>query len=145
MSPATRIDPYLSGNFLVNIEGVTTSAFSEALGLDAAIDVVDYRTGDQKENSAQKLPGLNRYADVTLKRGLTQDLSLWNWINSVLQGTVLRTTVVITLLDQSDNPVLSWKLTNAWPCRWTGPALVANSSEVAFESLEICHEGLEIL
>jgi phage tail-like protein len=144
MSPATRIDPYLSGNFLVNIEGVTTSAFSEALGLDAAIDVVDYRTGDQKENSAQKLPGLNRYADVTLKRGLTQDLSLWNWINSVLQGTVLRTTVVITLLDQSDNPVLSWKLTNAWPCRWTGPALVANSSEVAFESLEICHEGLEL-
>jgi len=86
MSPATRIDPYLSGNFLVNIEGVTTSAFSEALGLDAAIDVVDYRTGDQKENSAQKLPGLNRYADVTLKRGLTQDLSLWNWINSVLPG-----------------------------------------------------------
>ncbi|MGO9336163.1 MAG: phage tail protein [Terracidiphilus sp.] len=145
MSPATRIDPYLAGNFLVKIEGLTATAFSEVLGLEAAIDVVDYRTGDLKENTPQKLPGLNRYPNVTLKRGLTGDLSLWNWIESALQGTLVRTGVTITLLDQSDNPVLTWQLKNAWPCRWTGPSLIANSSEVAIETLEICHEGLELV
>lgn len=145
MSPATRIDPYQVGNFLVTIEGVTATAFSEVLGLEAAIEVVDYRTGDLKQNTAQKLPGLNRYGNVTLKRGLTADLSLWNWINSGLQGTLVRTSVAITLLDHLENPVLMWKLKNAWPCNWSGPSLVANSSEVAVETLEICHEGLELV
>jgi phage tail-like protein len=93
----------------------------------------------------QKLPGLNRYTNVTLKRGLTADLSLWNWIKSALQGTVVRASVAIILLDQSDNPVLTWQLKNAWPCRWSGPSLVAGSSEVAIETLEICHEGLELV
>ena len=145
MSPATRTDPFQAGNFLVNIEGIPASSFSEVSGLEAVIEVIDYRPGDFKQNSAQKLPGLNRYSNVTLKRGLTQDLSLWNWINSALTGTVLRTSVAITLLDQAENPVWVWKLKNAWPCRWSGPVLAADCSEVAIETLEICHEGLESL
>jgi len=145
MSPTTRTDPFQAGNFLVNIEGIQASSFSEVSGLEAAIEVVDYRTGDLKENTAQKLPGLNRYTDVTLKRGLTQDFSLWNWFNSARTGTVVRTSVSITLLDQAENPVWVWKLQNAWPCRWSGPTLAANSGEVAVETLEICHEGLESL
>lgn len=145
MSPTTRTDPFQAGNFLVNIEGITASSFSEVSGLEAVIEVVDYRAGDLKENTAQKLPGLNRYTSVTLKRGLTADLSLWNWIKSALQGTLVRTSVAIILLDQSDNPVLTWQLKNAWPCRWSGPSLAANSCEVAIETLEICHEGLELV
>ena len=145
MSPATRTDPFQVGNFLVEIEGITASSFSEVSGLEAAIEVVDYRAGDLKENTAQKLPGINRYSNITLKRGLTQDLSLWNWINSGLTGTLERASLSITLLDQSDNPVLIWRLRNAWPCRWSGPTLNGNSGEVASETLEICHEGLQLL
>jgi phage tail-like protein len=144
MSP-TRIDPLQAGNFLVSIQGITASVFSEVSGLEASIEVVDYRTGDLKENTAQKLPGLNRYSNITLKRGLTQDLSLWAWIDNALKGTLNRASISITLLDHADNPVLTWELKNAWPCRWSGPALVANSGEVAIETLEICHEGLELV
>lgn len=140
-----RTDPFLAGNFLVQIDGVTASSFSEVLGLEASIDVIDYRNGDLKENSPQKLPGLNRYSNITLKRGLTADLSLWNWINSALQGTLVRANVTIVLLDQTDVPALAWRLRNAWPCKWSGPSLAANSSEVAIETLEICHEGLELV
>jgi phage tail-like protein len=143
MSPTARVDPFLSGNFLVEISGITASAFSEVSGLDASIDVIDYRTGDSAENTPEKLPGLNRYSNVTLKRGFTSDISLWNWINSALTGSVVRATVQITLRDQVDNPVWMWQLRNAWPCRWSGPLLVANSSDVAIETLEIAHERLE--
>ena len=72
MSPATRIDPYLAGNFLVEIDGVTTASFTEVSGLEASIDVIDYRNGDSKLDSVQKLPGLNKFTNVTLKRGMVQ-------------------------------------------------------------------------
>jgi phage tail-like protein len=144
MSP-TRTDPYLAGNFLVSIDNVTASAFSEVLGLEAAIEVVDYRAGNSPEQLAQKLPGLNRTPNITLKRGITKDLSLWTWFSGGLTGNVLRTSMTITLKDQAENPVYIWKLTNAWPCRYSGPALIANSSDVAIETLEICYEGLEVM
>ena len=81
---------------------------------------------------------------MTLKRGLTRDLSLWNWINAAMSGNMNRASVVITLLDQADNPALHWRLRNAWPCRWSGPVLNAGLSDVAMEELELAHEGLEL-
>ena len=145
MSPAARTDPYMAQNFLVVIGDGEPTAVSEVLGLEAAIDVVEYRTGNLADNSPTKLAGLNRYANVTLRRGLTQDLTLWSWMNSGLGGALVRQTVAITLRDQQDNPVLVWQLKNAWACKWTGPMLSAKSSEVAIESLEICHEGIELV
>ena len=141
-----RNDPFTVGNFRVEIQGITSStSFTEVQGLTASIEVVDYRAGDAATNSPRKLPGLNKFSNVTLKRGLTRDLSLWNWINAALGGNLNRTPVVITLLDQADNPVLHWKLRNAWPCRWSGPILTGKGSDVAIEELELAHEGLELL
>lgn len=140
----SRNDPYTCGNFRVEIQGITAMSFSEVSGLEVSIDVVEYRAGDAKVNTEQKLPGLYKTTDVTLKRGLTRDLSLWNWINSATAGNVNRTNVMITLLDQAENPVLAWRLRNAWPCKWAGPALNAGSSDVAMEELVLCHEGLEL-
>ena len=150
MSPAPppvpgRIDPFTIGNFRVAIDGIPASSFSQVQGLTATIDVIDYRAGsDTPPGVERKLPGLNKFTNITLKRGLTRDLSLWNWINAAMAGNVARAGVVITLLDQADNPVLNWRLRNAWPCRWSGPVLDAGSSDVAIEELEIAHEGLEI-
>ena len=141
---ASRNDPFTAGNFRVEIQGITAASFIEVRGLDVSIDVVDYRPGDSKVNTEQKLPGLYKVSDVTLKRGLTRDLSLWNWINSALNGNVNRTTVAITLLDQADNPVLVFKLRNAWPRKWSGPVLNSGCSDVAIEELELAHEGLEL-
>src|SRR4051812_47831818 len=106
---ASRNDPYTLGNFRVEIDGINSAAFSEVRGLEVCIDVVDYRSGDSKVNTDRKLPGLYKVSDVTLKRGLTRDLSLWNWINSGLSGEVNRSGVAIILLDQADNPVLIWR------------------------------------
>ena len=140
----SRNDPFTAGNFRVEIQGITATSFTEVRGLEVSIDVVEYRPGDSKGNTEQKLPGMYKVSDVTLKRGLTRDLSLWNWINSAMNGNLNRTAVDITLLDQADNPVLVWRLRNAWPRKWTGPSLNAGSSEVANEELELAYEGLEI-
>ena len=144
-SPPGRNDPFTAGNFRVEIQGITTASFSEVRGLEVSIDVVDYRPGDAKLNTEQKLPGLYKVADVTLKRGLTRDLSLWNWINGGLSGNITRTAVVITLLDQADNAVLAWRLRRMHG-RASGAALCSmpGSSEVAIEELELAHEGLEL-
>jgi phage tail-like protein len=136
---------FTTGNFLVSIDGIAANAaFSEVSGLEAAIEVIDYRSGDSSENSPRKLPGLNRYSSVTLRRGLTSDQTLWNWIDNGLKGTVQRADIMITLRDAADNPVWRWHLKDAWPCRWSGPVLSAGSPEVAIETLEICHERLDV-
>ena len=143
MSPTSRTDPYLVGNFRVQIDGITATSFSEVSGLEAAIEVVDSRTGDIQQNAVRKMPGLHKFTNITLKRGLTQDLSLWNWMQDALNGNLQRASVAITMLDQADNPQWVWKLTNAWPCKWTGPVFLAESGEVAMETIEICYENLE--
>lgn len=140
----SRNDPFTCGNFQVEIQGISASSFSEVRGLEVSIDVVEYRAGDAKLNTEQKLPGLYKVTDVTLKRGLTRDLALWNWITNAMAGNVNRADVLIRLLDQSENPVLTWKLRNAWPCKWNGPVLNAGCSDVAIEELVLCHEGLEL-
>jgi phage tail-like protein len=142
MSPATRTDPYLVENFLVEIQGITAASFTEVSGLEASIEVIDYRNGDSKLDSVQKLPGLSKVSNITLKRGMVQDLSLWNWMQAGLNGAVQRTNVSIILLDRADNPLWRWNLTNAWPVRWSGPVLKAESGDVAIETLEICYESL---
>jgi phage tail-like protein len=143
MSPV-RTDPYPAFNFLVEIDGIGKGVFSEVSGLDSSIDVIEYRTGGSKENTVRKLPGLRKYTNITLKRGYTPDLSLWNWHQSVAQGNLRRANVTVTLLDEQRNPVLVWKLRNAWPCKYEGPLLNAKTSGIAIETLELCHEGMEL-
>ena len=143
MPDAVRDDPFPAYNFLVEAEGVK-GAFSEVIGLTAEIGVIEYRTGADPTNTVRKLPGLNKYPNVVFKRGITSDLSFWNWMRSGLQGQVTRSSVVITLLDEQRKSVQRWRLNRAWPCKYTGPTLNAKGSEIAIESFEIAHEGLDI-
>ena len=143
MSPATRTDPFLACNFRVEIDGIPTASFSEVSGLEVEIDVVEYRNGNDTQNSVRKLPGLNKVTDITLKRGITLDSSLWDWINSFVQGNVSRRTMSIILQDELHNDVIRWSLSNAWPRKWGGPVFNAKSNEVAIETLVISYERLE--
>ena len=142
MAPATRTDPYLNGNFRVEIDGILAASFLEVSGIEASIEVIEYRTGSSKSAAVQKLPGLHKFTNITLKRGLVKDLSLWNWMQSGLNGNVQRAAVSIILLDSANNPVWRWNLTNAWPCKYTGPVLNAECNNVAIETLEISYENL---
>lgn len=135
-----REDPYRSFNFRVEIDGVTLAAFSEASGLEASVDVVEYRTGSDPLQSVRKLPGLRRYGNIVLRRGLTQNHELWAWFKS---GD--RRNGAVVLLDDSLQDVVRWHFTNAFPCKWSGPALNARASDVAIESFELAVEGIDLV
>jgi phage tail-like protein len=143
MATGKRNDPYGRFNFLLEIDGVATAGFSEVSGLTSETEVIEYREGSDK-TPARKIPGLNKFSNITLKRGITQDRSLWTWRKTVADGATQRANLSIILLDESRQPVARWNVREAWPCKWEGPSLNAKSSEVAIETLELAHEGIEL-
>jgi phage tail-like protein len=141
---AQRNDPYSQFNFLIEIDGVVKGGFSECSGLTSDTNVIDYREGNEKQLTTRRLPGLMKYTNIVLKRGYTADTSLWNWRQDVINGQISRTTGSIILLDDARNTALTWNFREGWPCKLEGPALNGKTSEVAIETLEICHEGIEL-
>lgn len=138
-----RNDPYGAYNFLVEIDGVTRAGFTECSGLSSETDVIEYREGAEPAR-LRKLPGLTKYANLTLKRGVTSNRDLWEWRKAIVDGQLDRRAVSVILLDQARQEVLRINLRDAWPCKWEGPTLRSSGSEVAIETLELTHEGLTV-
>ena len=133
--------PYGEFRYKVEIDGIDACSFSEVTGFDASIDVMEYREGDMVQ-TPMKIPGLKKYGNITLKKGLADSRALYDWLNEGVTGEVNRKTITITLLDATEKAVASWRVINAWPLRYTAPDFNATSSEVAVETLEIAHEGM---
>lgn len=144
MATGERRDPYRAFNFQLEIEGVPLGAFSECSGLTAEGDAVDYRDGTDLQNNVRKLVGLRKYSNITLKRGYTQDKSLWQWYMNISNGIPDRRNVTITLLNEEHVAVLRWHAENAWLNKIEAPSFKASGNEVAIESVELVHEGLTI-
>jgi len=149
MPPFQRDDPYSVYNFEVEINGISDdgstarASFSEISGLEIEQEAIDYRNGSE-DIRARKLPGLKKFTNITMKRGITGHLDFWNWIRTAMKGQVQRADGSIILLDENRQEVQRWTFTRAWPCKYTGPGLNAANSEVAIETLEVCHESLDI-
>ena len=141
MAIGDRNDPYGGYNFLVEIDGITRAGFRECSGLDASQDAGEYREGTDPL-TVRKLPGLIKYSNVSLNRGITDDAELWQWRKTVMDGQVERKNMSIILMNDAREEKLRWNLKNCWPTKWEGPSFNATSSDVAVETLEIAHEGL---
>ena len=144
MPDGKRNDPYGQFNFLIEIDGVVKGGFSEASGLTTDSNIIEYREGNEQQGTTRKLPGLIKYNNIVLKRGYTQDKSLWEWRKKVIDGKTERAEGSIVLMDEARNTALRWNFREGWPSKWEGPALNGKTSEVAIESLEIAHEGLSL-
>ena len=143
MASSARNDPYKVFNFIVEIDGINAAGFTECSGLSTTTDVIEYREGNER-SGARKLPGLTKFTNIVLKRGMTRSRDLWNWRKTVIDGAVERKSGAIVLLADDRTPVGRFRFRDGWPTKWEGPALNAKSSEVAIETLEIAHEGLEV-
>ncbi len=139
-----RLDPYAQYNFLVELDGVARAGFTEVGGLTTESDIIEYREGSEQA-TVRKLPGLMKYSNITLKRGFTQDKELWTWRKTTLDGETERRSGAIILLDEARQEVLRWNFREGWISKWEGPALNSTANEIAIESLEIVHEGLELV
>jgi len=142
MATGDRHDPVLSFNFGVEITGLIVAGFSEVAGLQAEIEVHEYREGGLNEY-VHKRAGPAKYpANLVLKKGIADSKELWSWYCDVLQGTIQRKSLDIVLMDSEGSEKRRWTFQNAYPVKWSGPDFKAQSSEVAIESLELAHEGL---
>lgn len=135
-------DPFNNYNFLVEIDGITRAAFQECSGFNSTIEVIDYREGGEN-TTMRKLPGKTSYDNISLRWGMTDDNELYQWHREATRGNVERKTGSIVLLDNRGDEVARWNFIRAWPTAYTGPDLNATANEVAIESLELAHEGIE--
>lgn len=125
--------------------GGTKIGFSEISGLDVETEVIEYRHGASPEFSKIKMPGMHSYSNITLKRGSFQsDNEFYEWWNGIKLNTIDRRDIIISLLNEEHEPLITWKIKNAWPVKVQSTDLNADGSEVAIETLEIAHEGLTI-
>jgi phage tail-like protein len=142
MATGARVDPFLNFNFLVEIDGITRAAFQEVSGFDSTTDVIEYREGGEN-TTPRKLPGLTKYSNIVLKWGMTDDAELYTWHRQAVLGNIERKNGSIVLLDRQGSEVGRWNFFNAWPTKYDGPDLNAEGNDVAVETLELAHEGIE--
>ncbi len=120
-------------------------SFQEVSGLDVEAQPIEYRHGDSPAFSVLKMPGIKKYGNITMKKGVfAKDNKFWDWFNQIKMNTIERIPVTISLLDEEGKPTMVWSLTNAWPTKITGTDLKSDGNEVAVETIEIAHEGLTV-
>jgi phage tail-like protein len=126
----------------------TEIGFAEVSGLTIENQVIEYRDGASKEYSAVKMPGIPKFSNITLKRGVVpKDNEFFGWLNKIKLNKLDeddRRDLIISLLNENHEPVMTWKAKNAFPVKVEGPSLKSTGNEVAMESIEVAHEGLTI-
>lgn len=129
--------------------GGTRVGFTEVCGLEFETEVIEYREGNDKTYNSLKQPGLTKYSNIILKRGVfLGDFEFFElWRKTFMfqeQSQQFRRDIVIKLLNEQHNSILTWSVANAWPCKVKYASLNAESNEILIEIMELVHEGLSI-
>jgi phage tail-like protein len=123
--------------------GGTKIGFTEVTGLEVTTEKIEYRDGASKEYHKVRMPGMQTFGDLTLKRGVfAADNEFYDWWNTVSLNTVERRDITISLLNETHQPVVVWKIKKAWPTKVTSTDLNASGNETAIETMVLTHEGL---
>lgn len=123
--------------------GGTRIGFTDVTGLEVTTEKIEYRDGASKEYHKVRMPGMQTFGDLTLKRGVfAGDNEYYKWWNSVSLNTIERRDITISLLNENHEPVVVWKVKKAWPTKVTSTDLNASGNETAIETLVLTHEGL---
>jgi len=144
MPTGDRNDPFHVFNFRLEIDNSSVAGFREVSGLSFTVDPVEYREGTDIPLHPRKKPGMTKFANISCKRGETNDKQLYQWYANVLNGIPDRRDGAIVLQDEQHQDVLRWEWTAGWICKWEGPSLNATTNDLAIESIEICVERVEL-
>ncbi len=140
--PGSGGDPILGQSFYLDLQGAVTGYFTECSGLSSSNQVIVHKSVDPKgATRIRKIPGPITYGNITLSKGITNSLELWNWITAVAEGKQERKNGTIALVDPQGQTVAEWELIAAWPVRVSSPNLSAGSGQVGVEQIELAIEG----
>jgi phage tail-like protein len=138
-------DPLVGFNYALSVEGAITGYFTEVSGIGSENEIVEHKVVDEKgRESVQKIPGRLKWSDVTLKRGITSSMEMWNWRKMVEDGNVAgaRKNFSIMMFNQNYAVVAQWDFINGWPSKIEAPAATSTATDYAVESITIAHEGM---
>ena len=135
---------YRSFQFLVEIDGITNARFQEVGGIDATTDVTEYREGGDLLGT-RKFPGQTKHSNLSLKRGYTDDATLYTWYEDVMTGRTenIRRNISVVQIDMAGQEVFRWNLYKAFPTKYTAPAYNAKGNDLSIETLEVAYERIE--
>jgi phage tail-like protein len=142
MTTAMKSYPYTIFRFRIEIEGIVVAQVSEITGIQAETETEPYEEGGVNE-FVHQLPKRTKYQQITLKRGITDLDDMWKWYQDVVAGSFKRKNGTIVLMDVEGNDKWLWNFTEAYPVKWTGPDLKADSNAVAFETIVLAHHGIK--
>lgn len=139
-------DPLVGFTWGLDIDGIEIAYFTECSGLGSENQVIEHKVVDKKgKELVQKIPGRISWQDITLKRGVTAEMKIWEWRDQVEKGTMkdARRNGAVVMYDRNYEEVARWNFVNAWPSKVTGPSLDAGSTDIGVEEITIVHEGLD--
>ncbi len=142
---ASREDPLVGFHFAVDIQGVVKGYFTECSGLGSEHEVIEHKVVNESGHELiLKVPGRLKWENITLKRGITSNLDVWNWRKKIEDGDVddNRHDGSIIMFDQHLKEVARWNFERAWAVKCTGPQPKADSNEIGIEELTLAHEGI---
>ena len=140
---AGREDPLVSFHFMIDCQEEIKGYFTECSGLGSESEVMEHKVVNEKGiEIVKKIPGRLKWGDITLKRGITSNLDMWNWRRQVEEGKVgeARRNGSIVMYDQELQEKARWNFVNGWPTKISGPSPKADSNEIGVEELVIAHE-----
>lgn len=138
-------DPLLGFNFALELEGSIAGYFTECSGIGSEHEIVEHKVVDKSGHEiVRKIPGRLKWQDITLKRGITSDMQIWAWRDSLVKGDVTgsRKNISITMLDRTYSPVAVWHFQNAWPSKVSGPSFKSDDNSFGVEEVTLVHEGM---
>ncbi|HEX8174249.1 MAG TPA: phage tail protein [Pyrinomonadaceae bacterium] len=141
-------DPYGNYRFRLQLGSVEVAGFAECTGLGMETKVFEYKEGGNNATTL-KFAESTTFSNVVLKRGVTKANDLINWQMEVVNGTFdtnkreNRPDIAIILMNDKGDEVKRWSLMRVMPVKWTGPEFKATGNEIAIETLELAHEGIQ--
>lgn len=140
-----RLDPLRNFRYRLEIDGIDQAGFAEVAIGDLSTEPIEYREGDEI-TTVRKLNGLNKYANITLKWGITDSLEVADWHQLIVDDATplddARRNVVIRVQNEAGEDKAAFEVTKAWPCKYDPTDLNGKGNEVAIDTLELCNEGI---
>lgn len=138
-------DPLKGFLFQLEVQGQLVGLFTECSGIGSETEVIEHKVIQNGKPVVMKIPGRTKWENVTLKRGITDNMDVWKWRHEIEIGNVeaSRFNGSITMTDHDLNPVAQWDFERAWPTKVSGPSPKADSNEIGIEEITIAHEGIE--
>jgi phage tail-like protein len=139
-------DPLIGYQFALDVGGMVTGYFTECGGIGSENEVAEQKVvTDKGQEVVQKVPGRLKWNDVTLKRGITDNMQVWEWRDLVVNGKMkdARKNCSVIMFDRNYEPAAQWDFVNAWPVKVTGPDFKSDSNDFGIEELVLTHEGMK--